>query len=538
MRKAFILVFALLPLLGCAQQLYLVDPLTPIYPDNNDFSGASNQYALDFPGNSFADVHVVIKGSGNGVTPSANCDGKPVPSQYWSRLGAVPVDQNTGLESRTERWDGKNNPYVIRKAPFNVYDVIYPMGNQNVPDAGQVNYPAWRLSIPTSFFKGPGTYKVNIQMKGGGNLTGTFTVTIHKTSVPLLNQATFFFTNWLNLGKIEDTHKVKRGTPEWSAMIEKYAAIAAENRQSAILIPHEFIAPVNGKLTLDSDNMLKYVNIFKKYGFRWFEGAHLTYWNKVIATGHPSTTPRGMQELDTITKAIYKFVSQNNLQSQWVQHIADEVPQQDVRNYTAYANLLKKNFPGVKIIDATGVTTDLEGIINIWCPHINDFIDNIDFYNRRRRKGDMVLVYTSLAPGGPWLNRLLDQERLREVYFGWAGALYNTNGFLHWALNQRSGNPLVQLVQKNPVRGAKDNDYLPAGDSHIVYPLKDGPLNSIRFEAHRVGAEDYELLHAFNTGSKGNENSLIKQTFTDYTHYNTNVATYRKTRAQLLKALD
>ena len=36
---------------------------------------------------------------------------------------------------------------------------------------------------------------------------------------------------------------------------------------------------------------------------------------------------------------------------------------------------------------------------------------------------------------------------------------------------------------------------LPAGDAHIVYPGKDGrPWRSMRFEAQRAGAEDYELL--------------------------------------------
>ena len=35
---------------------------------------------------------------------------------------------------------------------------------------------------------------------------------------------------------------------------------------------------------------------------------------------------------------------------------------------------------------------------------------------------------------------------------------------------------------------------LPPGDTHIVYPGKEGPLSSIRFDMMRAGLEDYEKL--------------------------------------------
>ena len=35
---------------------------------------------------------------------------------------------------------------------------------------------------------------------------------------------------------------------------------------------------------------------------------------------------------------------------------------------------------------------------------------------------------------GKWLNRTLDMEKIRQVYFGWGGSKYNTMGYLHWGL--------------------------------------------------------------------------------------------------------
>ena len=40
------------------------------------------------------------------------------PSLFISRLHSVPVEENTGLGSRTEQFEGVTNPHVVRRAPF------------------------------------------------------------------------------------------------------------------------------------------------------------------------------------------------------------------------------------------------------------------------------------------------------------------------------------------------------------------------------------------------------------------------------------
>ena len=87
-------------------------------------------------------------------------------------------------------------------------------------------------------------------------------------------------------------------------------------------------------------------------------------------------------------------------------------------------------------MEATSDRDTLAGAVDIWCPTIDDFQKNEAFFRSREQHNEKVLVYTCLIPGGKWLNRLLDQERLRQVYFGWGAARYNTSGYLHWGLNQ------------------------------------------------------------------------------------------------------
>jgi hypothetical protein len=176
----------------------------------------------------------------------------------------------------------------------------------------------------------------------------------------------------------------------------------------------------------------------------------------------------------------------------------------------------------------------LSGIINIWCPQLQDYQKQRRFFESRKAAGDKVWIYSCLSPGGPWVNRLVDQERLRPVYIGWGCAKYNLQGYLHWGLNHHTDHPFDKLVRFH------DGPYasLPAGDSHILYPGKNGPLSSQRFEANRIGMEDYELLRQLKAKSPKRMAKVMARVFRAFDDYEKDIAKYRKTRALLLVALD
>ena len=157
----------------------------------------------------------------------------------------------------------------------------------------------------------------------------------------------------------------------------------------------------------------------------------------------------------------------------------------------------------------------------------------MDFFNERKADGDQVWVYTCLVPGGPWINRLLDQERVRPVYVGWAASLFELDGFLHWGFNHHRGHPFTELV----VQHGDSKNFLPAGDSHIVYPGDNAPWSSQRFEAHRIGIEDYELLEALKKKNPEQTTLLIHQLFRAFDDYEKDVKIYRKVRRELLERL-
>ncbi len=528
-------------------KIWLADPLEPVFPDSNNLALYNNKYELDFPAGTVADVHVVLQiPAGENIAVNAFYKNKILPLACWNHLIDVPVEQNTGIDSRTEQYLNKTNPFVIRRAPFRIYEVIQPLKTNTL--AVKNNYTALRLSVPASLLPASGIQKIKIVISTKqGSLQGEFIVKRYAAKLPLLKDSRFFFTNWFRLSEIEKQHHVVRWTNEWYKVLDKYAALMASARQNAITIPGELIYLRDRHIALDENNMINYINLFRKYGFKFFESPHLMGrgknddWGdpqlKLVLTEARYETVEAKNQIDTIVRLIKNFTAKYKLTSNWLQHISDEPTRKQAKCYKAVVGQVKSIYPEIQIMEATNDRDSLTGAVDIWCPLINDFQENENFFRQRQMHHEKILVYTCLIPGGPWLNRLLDQERLRQVYFGWGAAHYNTSGFLHWGLNQYYANPWEQTVVHHPAPGAGVNNFLPAGDTHIIYPGEDGPLSSVRLEAHRIGIEDYELLTNLKEINKVLAAELINKLFRSYTDYTNSVREYRQVKRKLLQAL-
>ncbi len=547
MKYYALLIFQFLILQGLNAQLWLIDPLEAIYPDQNDVTHASTTWEADFPIGTEADVHVLLNVPKATVFKLiAKKNGKPLDAYVWSELIDVPVEQNTGLDSRTEQFINKKNPYVIRRAPFRIYEVIQPVKDNHF--VGNANYSAFRLAIPPELINTPGKHEITIEVQSDNfKATGIFKFQVYPVRLPELAQSNFFYTNWFSLTNIEEYHNLERWSNSWFEMIDKYARLMAHGRQNSITIPGELIYFENDAVVLVEGKMLAFIDIFRKYGFKYFEAPHLMFrgenddWGdpelKVALTGKRYYKENGAHDIARLMTTIKEFCIKNNLTDNWLQHISDEPTSINAACYKDIVKQVKEIFPQVKVMEATNDKEGILGAVDIWCPLINDFQENEAFFRERQNKGEKILVYTCLIPGGKWLNRTLDMEKLRQVYFGWGAAHYDTGGYLHWGLNQYKEDPFEHSVVKHPSPAASDNNYLPAGDTHIVYPGKGEPLSSVRFEAHRIGCEDYELLQALKQNKKRKQQRIVQKLFRSYTDYNLDLDTYRRTRKKLLKSL-
>lgn len=515
----------------------VVDELEPLYPDRAGIELRGSR--LDVPRGGTASVHVMVRGASGPV--SLRLEGGQLFPQRWFRLHDVPVEENTGLESRTERFKGDVNPHVIRRAPFRVYEAMEPV-RFPVDNIG-----AFRLEIDVPIGAPAQSHAMVIEVVAGKEIERLpLEVVVHEAIVPPPGRDTLGYTNWFSPSNVATYHDFELWSePHW-AMMRQYADMMAKGRQNMFWVRWpDFFENRDGEWILDSDRLVRYVNLFTEAGLYWIEGAPMAGrpggdWGSAVLQLKLGrvlmTTEPGRAVFANQCSQLKAIIEANGWSDRWVQHIADEPTDVNAADYAIAATMMREHLPGVPIFEAT-MSRSLVDAVDMWCPQVQAWQANQEFFDGQRSAGDQVWVYTCLRPGGPWLNRLLDQERLRQVYFGWGAAKNGWDGYLHWGLNHWKADPFRQSVVDHPQMPNTDNR-LPAGDTHVLYPGPDGPWSGIRFEAHRIGMEDHALLTQLMKRSPGDAVNIIESVFRSADDYETNVAAYRASRRRLMEAID
>jgi hypothetical protein len=528
-------------------QVALFDELEELYPDSSAADG-SQSLNIATPRGVPTAVHLLITGTADQQITIGLAGQKD-----WSafRLIDVPVEENTGISSRTEQFDGKQNPHVIRRAPFRIYEAMQPL--QLEPDGllrvkltdGQL---AIRVEIPIGATAVVGKKELVIQVLHGKKVKELqWTLKVHSAVVPVIGAGTLAYTNWFDPLDMATRHGAELWSEEHWDLMANYAALMARGRQNTFWVRWQdmFDRQDSGTYVLNKERLHRYVTTFRDAGLWWIEGAPICYrpkgdWGKdwlefrlgaVAASGE-----EGAALLAQYAGDLHSFLVKEGWDKTWLQHIADEPTDINAADYAKVAEQLRTAMPSIPIVEAT-MTRALVGSVDIWCPQVQKFQGHQEFFAQRRKAGDRIWVYTCLIPGGPWLNRLLDQERLRQVWIGWGAVKYGWDGFLHWGLNHYKADPFLQSVVEHPAAPGTNN-YLPAGDTHIVYPGPQQPWSSQRFEATRVGMEDRELLTMLQAKDPQAAARIIDSVFRAADDYETEVSAYRAAREALLNALD
>ncbi|MEV5954754.1 glycoside hydrolase domain-containing protein [Streptomyces sp. NPDC051987] len=99
----------------------------------------------------------------------------------------------------------------------------------------------------------------------------------------------------------------------------------------------------------------------------------------------------------------------------------------------------------------------------------------------RRRAGKITTFYVYGAPAHP--NTLSYSPAVEARMLPWIAAQRHLDGFLRWSYNSWTADPFTQPVH-----------IFSQGDEYLVYPGKNGPMSSIRWEQLKEGIEDFELV--------------------------------------------
>ena len=522
----------------------LTDSLANLYPDSKADKAGATKMELDVARGGTVAVHLLL----NNVPAKAKLEfsvrsnGRAAAAARWFRLIDVPVEVNTGLKSFIEKKGQPTNPHVIRRAPFRTYDAMQPTTS---PLADAPATTALRLEVPIARTAPPGARKYAVQIRAAGQTCElAVSVTVHKAVAGPIGKDSLPYTNWFSLAIMAKRHGLKPWSEAHWEMIGRYAQLMAHGRQNTFWVTWgDVFRRTKTGLVLDRAKLGRIVKTFTDAGMYYIEGGHVASrtggkWDSPtfdITMGGPrATSVEGNADLAKACKQLMEEIRKNGWRDRWIQHVTDEPTSANAADYRILVGMVRKYMPALPILDATMDTT-LAGSVDIWCPQCQEYQKHRKLFEAQRALGDRVWFYTCCSPGGPWLNRLLDQELLRPALFGWAAARFDLDGFLHWGLNhyRTDQDPFNQSVV-----GHGGGNSLPAGDTHIVYPGKDGPWSSLRLEAQREGFEDYEFLRQLKAKHPKTAAKIIALALRGFDDYTKDPATFRKARKQLLQALD
>ncbi len=361
-----------------------------------------------------------------------------------------------------------------------------------------------------------------------------------------------WLTNWYFPSTKFMLLQPKEGDTPEDAQMRVIAKSMAEHRQNVALIaPYSltnYELGADGKLKFDFAGFDKRVQIFIDAGvIGRIEGGHLGGrvgdWNsqftvnaqvvengKLVSKGVEPTSKEADWFFSQFLPALKQHLKDKGWLGKYMQHLADEPIASNIESYRAIGKLVEKYMPGVKRIDACH-TKELVGALDVWVPQLNYFGDSYSHYQERQKAGEEVWMYTCVYPQGEYANRFLELPLIKTRLLHWINFKYNATGYLHWGFNywNQVDDPYKTLISPEW--------FLPAGDPWIVYPGTNGLIDSIRYETLRDGVADYELLCKLRDKNPALAQIIADKHIQSFTQYDTDPATFRKSRRELLEAL-
>ncbi len=525
-------------------QVWTVDPLVKVFRDAVPMEVGYTE--AEVARGEHASFQVVVRSTKDlsGLTASLGAlnleSGEAVLDVKAPRfVGYVPVDRPTQKPSEDQ----------LRKTPADYPDPLLEMDSVDLK-AG-VAQPVW-LTVPVSVDAAPGVYRGEVQLSGEEvSAVQKIAVRVYAATI---EDTTLWVTDWFGVNARHMEIAPEAESEAYYALLRRFARNMAEHRHTVAIISPlslaEFSVGEGGMLQADFTRFDRWVRIFQEEGVvGLIEGGHIggrkggwlsSFVVTVKSVKDGEVVSKRVEPDSEAAKEFYAYwfpelvahLREKDWLKCYVQHLADEPIGTNVKSYKAMAALARTYAPELKIIEACH-TKELTGSMDIWVPQLNYLHVDFAHYQERQAAGDEVWFYTCVFPQGEYANRFIELPLIKTRLLHWINFKYGVTGYLHWGYNHWT--PDSPFTHTTRPHGGPP--YLPAGDPWIVYPGKDGPLDSIRFEAMRDGIADYELLSMLDKRNAKMAQALARRFILDFDRYNTDVAEFRKARREMLEAL-
>ena len=427
----------------------------------------------------------------------------PADAIKWNFTGSIPLAKNTPNQPVT---------ILVRQAPARFPDYLMP--DRQISIKAKTWQSVW-LTINIPGRASAGTYAGKLIVRAGEEMqTLPLTLTVYPLTIP--SERHLKVVEWYSTGGFSRFHGIKEDySPEWFDMIRKYADNMVEHRQNSFKVEMDMIGIEqlkDGSFSFDFSKFDKIAEVFWNTGrMDYMETGFLAIrgekgwgdtnfrWKvlnvKKANTGETVKMP-GKEVIPLLVTAFEAHLREKGwLHKTWF-HIMDEPAVHNSLSWIEFSRVIKENAPDLIRMDAIE-TTNVLSDIEIAVPKLDHFATWYDNYKEWAEKGNELWFYTvGIYQGSLYPNKTIDMPLSDSRIMHWLNYKYGATGYLHWGWNQ--------WEKESPY----EQTGMHIGDGWHVYPVKDGVLNSMRWEQMRNGLQDYEYMWMLENKTRALKDSL------------------------------
>lgn len=420
---------------------------------------------------------------------------------------------NTPLEPSPEDRDG------VGHIPGYVPDVLVDSDSLLLP--AEETHAFW-LTLDPARNAEPGEYPVVVRVIPENGKAKELRAKVRLHPLRLNPRKNFPVTHWVYADCIMDWYKTDSFDKRFWELMPAFFADMVDHGQDTIYVPM-FTPPLDGiknpcqllrvakkgkdQYRFDWRDVKRYVDQAKKAGFKHFEWVHLlTQWGaehadhiyegqgrdrKLLWPASTKATSKTHRVfLEQFFPAFRTFLEREKLLKKSFFHLSDEPHgEEHLKNYKKARGMMAELAPWMKFMDAlTQIEFGRQKITDMPIPSIGRALEFI-------AEDIPCWCYYCCHPRGKWLNRLHDTPLPKIAMHGMLFYRWPFKGFLHWGYNYWYRSQTTELIDPFVIT---DGDFWHRswayGDTCMVYPGDNGPLDSIRWEVFAESLQDYRLL--------------------------------------------
>ena len=412
----------------------------------------------------------------------------PADNTEWDFVGSVLLPTNA-----------PNQPKEVldRLAPARFPDYLRQEHRIGI-DKGKFQ-PVW-LTVRIPQNASDGVYKGKIIVTGDqGKETLPLILTVYPLTLPpdrhIKIAVRFSVSSFDKYHGIEEKYSEK-----WFAMLRKYAENMVEHRQNVLQAPMSAIKisrSASGELNFDFSLFDKIVQVFMNTGkMDYIEtGYGLTRFGKddwfstiielcdqIVRDEGKSVdvTLPGKDVVPFLLPAFERHLRQKGWLDKTLLSVRNEPSVHNALIYNELSDYFHHLAPDLKQFES--IETTMYGGLDIPGPKLDHLATWYDSFKEAQEKGTEICYYiVGIYQGSRFPDKTIDLPVMDSRIMPWLNYKYNLSGIKHWGWNSWTDDPYNEVGQH-------------LGDGWHVYPVKDGILNSLRWEEMRNGIQDYECF--------------------------------------------